>query len=228
MTDASDVRKLITDLGADICGIADLTGFDTAPEGFRPSDVWSEAKSVAVYAMRMPGNTDSAESPIPYTLVNGLMAVEVDRLSLKISAKLDGMGIRNVIIPSDDPYEMWDENKQRGMAILSLRHAGVAAGLGKLGRNGLLINNRLGNMIQLGAVLMDQDLQGDPVASYKVCPDGCSLCIDECPVTALGKPSTNQLLCRPLSVSRNSKGYTVKKCWICRSVCPSSRGINNA
>lgn len=225
MGDPSAVKELMLESGADICGIAASASFINAPAGFRPRDIWTDAESVAVFALKMPGNTEEARSRIPYTLVNGLMAQEADRVSMRISRGLDRLGIRNVIVPSDDPYEYWNSSEQRGMAILSLRHAGFFAGLGRFGRNGLLINSELGSMIQLGAVLLGSSLTPDPAAQYDVCPEGCSICIDSCPVSALWEDSTSQKLCRPLSVNRNLKGFTVKLCWNCRSMCPSSRGI---
>ena len=227
MRDASSVRELVLDSGADLCGIASADSFKEAPAGFHPEDIWREAKSVAVFALRMPGNTEDAENPIPYTLLNGMMAEEADRVSLRVSRKLDRLGVKNVIIPSDDPYERWNPAEQRGEAILSMRHAGLLAGLGRIGKNGLLINDRLGSMMQLGAVLLAAEFTPDTAPAYDVCPEGCSICIDSCPVSALGGNSTVQKLCRPLSVSQNLKGFTVKLCWKCRSLCPSSRGLNN-
>ncbi len=221
---AKDVKKIAYGSGADLCGISSAQSFSEAPEGFHPCDIWSETASVLVFAVRVPGSSEKAESRVPYTLVNGMMAGVVDRMSLDISAKLDLLGIGNVIIPSDDPYETWNPNISRGEAILSLRHAGYLAGLGKLGKNGLLINRDLGSMIQIGAILLDRVLDTDPLADYRVCPPDCYICIESCPVSALGGESTDQALCRPLSVCRNEKGFVIKQCWNCRSLCPSCRG----
>ncbi len=225
MKNSEELKKLVISLGADLCGIASYQSFSEAPSGFHPLDIWSETRSVLVFALRIPGNSESAESPVPYTLVNGLMAREVDRMSLGISRRLDHSSIGNVIIPSDDPYESWSPVEMRGEAILSMRHAALLAGLGRIGRSGLLINGLLGNMIQIGAILLDRDFCADRIAEYQVCPENCSICIDECPVSALDGNSTVQKLCRPLSVSRNDKDFVIKKCWRCRSLCPSRRGV---
>ena len=74
------------------------------------------------------------------------------------------------MIPSDDPFESWDPERQHGQAILSLRHAGYFAGLGQLGKNNLLINEKFGNMIQIGALLLADRLAPDPLAAYEACP----------------------------------------------------------
>jgi epoxyqueuosine reductase QueG len=219
------VRQKARELGADLCGIAPVDRFRNAPEGFRPDDIYRKAKSVIVYAKRLPVEILYAESPIPYTQVNSLMALEVDQLSLKFSLCLQGRGIRNVMIPSDDPYESWNQEKQHGQAILSMRHAGVLAGLGRLGRNNLLINETYGNMIQLGAILADCEFDYDQLAGYEVCPDGCSLCLRSCPQHALDGTTVVQSECRKLANYRHEKGYILKKCWTCRKVCPNATGL---
>jgi epoxyqueuosine reductase len=106
-----------------------------------------------------------------------------------------------------------------------MRHAGRLAGLGVIGKNTLLINDKFGNMIQIGAVLLNVALEGDPIANYEVCPPDCNLCIESCPLKALNGKSVNQQLCRPLSNFTTEKGYTLKKCNICRRICPNCLGI---
>lgn len=222
---AIKIKRIAYDLGADLCGIAPVERFRHAPIGFRPSDVYSKSESVIVYAKRLPSEVLFAESCIPYTQVNSLIAFEVDRLSLQFSLKLHDMGIKNVMIPSDDPYESWNQEKRHGQAILSLRHAGELAGLGKLGKNNLLINVKYGNMLQLGAILTDCLLAYDDIAEYNVCPPNCSLCTESCPKDALDGTTVIQSKCRTLSTYRNEKGYVLKKCWTCRKVCPHALGL---
>jgi epoxyqueuosine reductase len=225
---AIKIKRMAYELGADLCGIAPAKRFENAPAGFRPTDIYSKAHSVIVFAKRLPSEVLYAESCIPYTHVNSLIASEVDRLSLKLSLQLEDSGIRNVMIPSDDPYESWNQKMQHGQAILSMRHAGELAGLGKLGRNNLLINDRYGNMIQLGAILTDCELPYDDIADYKVCPDNCSICIQLCPKNALNGKTVVQGECRTLSTYKNDKGYVLKKCWTCRKVCPHALGLKTA
>lgn len=219
------LKKSVLAMGADLCGIAPAGRFAQAPEGFRPQDIWEDARSVLVFACRLPLGCLEADSCIPYTHVNSVVTQEVDQLTQKISLWLEAQGCRAVPIPSDDPYEYWDKEKSYGRAILSLRHAGHLAGLGIIGRNNLLVNNQYGNMIQLGAILLDREMEGDPLAEYQGCPPGCRLCIQRCPQKALDGSTVDQSLCRPVSNFRNEKGYVLKKCFLCRQVCPISKGI---
>jgi epoxyqueuosine reductase QueG len=225
LTDSKSVKEIVKDLGADLCGIAPFERFNEAPKGFNPKDTYKDSKSVVVFAKRLPLESLFATSCVPYTYVNNIITQKVDELGFEVTLKLEDQGIMAVPIPSDDPYEYWEPVNSYGRAILSLRHAGYLAGLGVLGKNTLLINEEFGNMIQIGAVLVPIELEGDEVATYEGCPSDCNLCIESCPVNALDGKTVNQELCRPLSNFRTEKGYILKKCNECRKVCPSYLGI---
>lgn len=222
---AHEVKSVAYDLGADLCGIAPVDRFAAAPKGFHPHDISRDCQSVLVFAKRLPTGTLFASSCIPYTYMNRLITEEVDALTLALSRRLDTLGIINVPIPSDDPSEYWEPERSYARGILSLCHAGHLAGLGILGKNTLLINNRLGNMIQLGALLLNERLEADPMATYQACEDGCDLCIRSCPQSALDGTTVNQQACRLISNYKNERGFVLKKCWECRKVCPHHAGI---
>ena len=219
------VKAMIYDLGADLCGIAPEIRFKKAPNGFRPTDIYDRCRSVIVFAKRLPLESINASSCVPYTQVNSTIMKEVDILTLRVSVALENRGIKNVLVPTDDPYEHWESDRSYGRAILSLRHAGYLSGLGVLGRNTLLMNNEFGNMIQIGAVLASTELPGDTIAQYQGCPEDCSICLDSCPAGALDGKTVDQKLCRPYSNFVTQKGYILKKCYICRRICPHFDGI---
>ncbi|OHD54984.1 MAG: (Fe-S)-binding protein [Spirochaetes bacterium GWF1_51_8] len=208
-------------LGADLCGIASAESFSEAPEGFRPGDIYSKSRSVAVLAKRIPSENLFAESTVPYTNINNLVKNQMEALTLKLSLAIQDMGIPNVMVPIDDPYEYWDAERMRGIGLLSLRHAGYYAGLGYLGKNTLLINPRYGSMITLGAILLGIEVEADEIIDRK-CPDGCNLCISNCPGQALNGITVDQKKCRAASAYITGKGYFLYKCYQCRKVCPMS------
>ena len=225
MTDSKTLKEIVKTLGADLCGIASAERFSKAPEGFRPTDIYKDCRSVVVFAKRLPTESLFIANCVPYTHESDTMMLEVDRLGLELILRLEEYGIKSVLIPSDDPYEHWEPERSYGRAILSLRHAGHLAGLGVLGRNTLLINKDYGNMVQIGAVLVDIELEEDSIATYEGCAPDCSICIDSCPPGALDGKTVDQKLCRPLSNYRTEKGYILKRCNLCRRVCPVSLGI---
>jgi len=224
---ANEVKSVAVDLGVDLCGIATIDRFSLAPKGFRPNDISPVCQSVLVFAKKLPAGSLFASSCIPYTYINRLITEEVERLTLALSRRLELLGVVSVPVPTDDPSEYWESERSYARGILSLRHAGHLAGLGVLGKNTLLINDKLGNMIQIGALLLDKKLEADPIATYQVCEEGCQLCIQSCPQSALDGTTVNQQACRPLSMYKNERGFVLKKCWECRKVCPNHAGINN-
>ena len=227
-----DVREKIKEIvfkhRADLFGIAPVGRFNGAPKGFHPRNIYSKTEAVIVFAVKLPSETLFAESPIPFTHMNTLAMRRVDAITYAISTDLDRDGVKNVLIPTDDPYEYWDPDKQEGRSILSLRHAAMLAGLGKLGRNSLLINKDFGNMIQIGALLTDKKIEPDPLADYEACPPKCRICLDACPQRALTGETVIQKLCRPISNFQTEKGYIIKKCFECRRKCPRTLGIQNS
>jgi epoxyqueuosine reductase QueG len=110
-----------------------------------------------------------------------------------------------------------------GRGQISMRHAAVAAGLGTLGKNTLLLNEKFGNTLNIGAVLTDIELPSDDLAE-SICKDGCRLCLDSCPVGALNGTSANQKLCRMNTYTSNPRGFEVTNCNTCRVVCPMRYG----
>jgi len=223
--DKSRIKDIAKSLGADLCGIASSDKFNDAPQGHHPLDIYSKCKSVIVFAKKIPSGSMYANSCIPYTYVNEVATEEVDKLGMNLCLILENSGIECVPIPSDDPSEHWEPHRQYARGILSLRHAGYFAGLGVLGKSTLLINEKYGSMIQIGAVLVDIELEDDPIANYEGCLEECSLCIDSCPQKALDTVTVNQKLCRELSNFENERGFVLKKCYECRKVCPNSSGL---
>ena len=225
MINSGAIKKRALRYGADICGIAPVDRFAGAPEGFHPCDIYPDCRSVVVFAARFPLSTLQAKTNAPYTLVRNKLVDKVDWISFNISNELERGGIVAIPIPSADPYDYWDAERNHGRGILSLKHAGVLAGLGVLGKNTLLMNERFGNMIWLGAVLASIDLEPDPVASYEGCDSECTLCIDSCPQQALDGITIDQKLCRDISISYNYGGGSVLSCNICRKVCPYHKSL---
>lgn len=226
MINADEVKNMVINLGAEDCGIANIERFAGAPHGFHPTDIYRDCKSVVVYLKSFPHGAVIADNLIPYTHSSNVTFMELDHVGLELCRKLQTKGIQAVMVPCDTPYEYWDAEKMRGMGILSMRHAGYLAGLGILGKNTLLINRRFGNMIYIGAVLANIDLEPDPLATDPVCPPNCRICIDACPVRALDGVTVDQSKCRKYSTAKTGRDYNVYVCNNCRKNCPHfQRGL---
>lgn len=225
MVESDEIKILAKNLGADLCGVSPVERFNAAPDGFRPQDVYQQCKSVIVFAKKLPSEVILAQSCVPYTRIMDISMLEIDQLSMKLCLSLEERGISAIPIPADDPYEYWEAERTHGRGILSLRHAGYFAGLGVLGRNTLLMNAKYGNMISLGAVLVNVEVKPDTIVNNIACPTDCRICIEKCPQKALDGATVDQKMCRPLSTFKTKKGYTLLKCSLCRQICPKRLGF---
>ena len=224
MLDSLAVKATAKALGADACGIAPAERFAGAPEGFRPTDIYPSCRSVVVFLKGMPQELLETANPVPYSSTAFVIYAELDRLGVELARAMKLQGAKTVPMPCDAPYLHWEEAAGHGMGILSMRHAAQLAGLGVLGRNTLLLNQGLGNMGYIGAVLTAAELEPDPLVEGQECPEGCSICLDACPEGALDGTTANQLRCRKRSITQVGRAFTIYNCNICRRQCPRSQG----
>ena len=221
--DSRSIKEITMNLGADLCGIASLERFKKAPTGFRPQDLFPDVKSVVVFAKRLPHSLFLTESPIPYSVIDEFASEEVTGIAYELSIKLENLDISALPVPTV-PYDYWDAGTMTGKGLISFRHAGLMAGLGGIGRNGILNNPTYGNLIKLGVVLINLELESDPVLERTFCSDKCNLCVDNCPSGALGLNAVKQKNCRLYSETSTKKGSPITSCYNCRKICPSWSG----
>lgn len=211
-------------MGADICGIASVDRFKDAPRGYSPLEVLPSCRSVIVLALRSVNSTLASSTLVPYTIMRNDRYQRLNFIALQLSQMIEDDGWIAVPIPAGDPCKIdMAEGKLKG--IISLKHAAEQAGLGNLGRNTLLINDKYGNMLWLSAVLTTAELRADPVATYAVCPENCSLCISSCPVNALDGRSIDQRKCGQYAFDNNQLTGWQIRCNTCRKICPNCQGI---
>jgi epoxyqueuosine reductase len=220
-----DIRKIFTKLGADVCGIANIDRFADAPAGFHPRDIYPGCQSVIVFGVTIPRGLYEASPRIIYNHFSSLTKTELDRIAyyacLEIEKVNDGC---TVPVPSDGPYDDWNEAELEGRGLLSMRHAAVLAGLGAFGKSSLVLNEKYGNTLNFGAVLTDLELPSDDLAK-SICIDTCRLCMDSCSVHALTGTGAIQKRCRPNTYSKNVRGFEITNCNKCRTVCPMRFGV---
>jgi epoxyqueuosine reductase len=224
MLSSEEIKSIVIKLGADKCGITSTDRFSSATAGFRPTDVYSYCKSVVVFLKRMPPEVILAENPVPYSHTADLIYSALDQIGLNLCSELEKQNIHCVPVPTDVPYLHYDAENMHGMGIISMRHAAFNAGLGILGRNTLLINRESGNMVYIGAILIDTEIEPDTIVENFDCPPNCNLCLEACPVKALDGVTVNQKLCREFSYIQHPRGWDIYTCNACRKICPYRNG----
>jgi len=213
------IKELACSMGADVCGIAGVSDYEGAPKGFHPTDVLLNAKSVIVYGKQFSRGTFLAKSNAPYTMFRNQLIQEIDTLSMRLSLKIEEEGYIATPIPSSEPYEYWDTSRRHGRGIISLKHSAQLAGIGHIGKNTLLINEKFGNRLWLGAIITSLELKPDQMANT-FCPANCRICIDVCPQSALNETTIEQSRCREICFRNTEGGGWLIACNLCRTECP--------
>ena len=222
------IKETALGLGVHACGIAAIDRFDSAPEGFKPINIFSKCKSVVVFIKQMPTDVIFAENPVPYTHAAYKMYEEMDRIAMELCRFFQQNNTKAVLIPADIPYLAWDQENMHGKGILSLKHAAVKAGLGIMGKNTIFINERWGNMVYIGAVLTEAEIPADPMIEDFTCPPNCRRCLDACTQQAMDGVRVNQKLCREKSFFKAGRDWDLYNCNECRKVCPYRTGWKKA
>ena len=217
----SKTKKFVLSKGADLVGTASMSRLEGAPDGHKPEDILPDAKTVIVLAKRIP---NGVVMDGPATSYHNMMIIFYDQLDLiahEMAIYIEHQGGVAIPVPSDDPYYDWNPDKVHGRGDLSHKHAAQAAGLGKLGKNSLLITPEFGNRVQLVSVVTNLNLEPDPLVEDELCPSKCIICIESCPVKAITNgQQVNQRVCRSHMFLKLPKGQIIYGCRECRKVCP--------
>jgi epoxyqueuosine reductase QueG len=224
MNKEETVKNIFINLTADVCGIAGIERFKDAPEGFHPKDIYEKCESVIVFGKKMPLGSMLVNPRFIYLESMKLLLNELDKIALLGGIKLEELNGIGVPIPSDAPFEYWDEEQKEGRGLISLKHAAELAGLGKIGKNTLLFNKQYGNTLMFGCVLTNIKLASDELFLHPFCPPKCRICIDNCPQEALNNIKIDQKKCREIIYGINKKGYSICNCNKCRVLCPWTNG----
>lgn len=152
--------------------------------------------------------------------------------SLNISAalKLKAGGYRYLIIPPDSD-RITDTFISRLYELFSHKMAATCSGLGWIGRNGLLINERYGPRLSFTTVLTDAPLVLDEPMDSSRCGE-CTLCVEHCPAQAISGadwsrseplvPLIDHDRCRAQKVGTR-KAEHKPNCGLCINICPFGR-----
>jgi len=188
------IRAAARSFGADLCGFAPIERFTGIDPKHHPQSIFPQTKTVIVLGRRILRGAvrvveeQSAVSPyidfglsmledqfLPKTAYDVVLLIEANHF--------DGVPIFGYDVEAADKVYMADpvaDGKPAPNVYIDIAHAAELAGLGKIGRHGMLITPQFGTLQRLSLVLTDAELTGDPLCKIDFC-NGCSACIDECP-----------------------------------------------
>lgn len=130
-----------------------------------------------------------------YEVINN----ELQNISMHASILLEDHGYRSLYLPTTYGMTLswpgnyiWDFPKMKSAGgPFSHRHAGVAAGLGMIGRNNLFLSPEYGPRVRLVSVITEAELVYDPQMEQQIClGDKCNKCVKACPSGAFSATET--------------------------------------
>ncbi|PIV21258.1 MAG: hypothetical protein COZ69_05420 [Deltaproteobacteria bacterium CG_4_8_14_3_um_filter_45_9] len=211
------MRALSRQWGGSLFGVADLRSFKKEEILLPPSLLDRLSYGISIGFHLSDAILEEIENqPTPlyfhhYQRINILL----DTIGLIVTSTIQDLGYQAVPIPAS---QIVDWKTQKGH--LSHKHMARAAGLGWIGRNNLLANEKFGSRIRLVTILTDLPLVTNS-PSIKDC-GSCLYCLSVCPAGAIKERQEDfdHLRCyeqlrtfaKTLHFSHNICGVCVKAC----------------
>lgn len=172
-----------------VLGTGPCTVMEDEPPGYRPADLLPGARSMICFGIPVPRGVYQT-SPYTTEMVwrsQNLLYRRLDTLSLAFAQAVEAQGVGAVPVFGCCPMDVNRRGEVTGY-VNQLR-MGELAGIGTIGRNGLLLHRLYGARLMLGGVLTTIDLPAlrIPDIEQPGCPPGCRICIDSCPAQAISK-----------------------------------------
>jgi epoxyqueuosine reductase len=223
-----NLQDVLAKLDIDLFGVAQIQDWKGTRLEETARKVLPGAKSVAVLAMEVYPEVLNLVSPgrmMGTASMNDLLDRHAEFLSGRITkATYDfarasrKAGFKALPLPSAGcPFDT-----RFLEAIFSFKHAGQAAGMGKIGWSSLLITPEFGARVRLGCCLTEAPLESTAGKTVDIDCASCGDCIKACPAKALSKPpkgqpyAINKFAC---SAFRAAGGG----CSECLRVCPAGK-----
>ncbi len=187
-----EVKEVALAQGADLVGVVSVKDLPEHKEGI--TRILPSAKSVVVVvAKHSLASISSANNQVAqFDTIHTYGQSE--KAAHGAARFLESRGAPAVAVPAFIPLDMAAPKKgMRGE--ICWRRAGVRAGLGSYGENGLLVTREFGSATRISGVVTAAELEGDPPVEKDVC-DHCMRCVEVCPAKALsGEGKINKKLC---------------------------------
>lgn len=186
------VKEFALRQGLDLVGIANIERFAGAPERMHPASIFPQARSVIVVARRiLRGNWRGIEEgtywpTYTYFGYHGLLnSYFIPKPLYETACFVEDHGWEAVPYYPGVAERQPPERPVRPGAVgpdvhLSIRIAGVAAGLGEMGWSKVFLTKKFGPRIRLHAIITDAPLEPDALVEPGSLCNKCMKCVSGC------------------------------------------------
>jgi epoxyqueuosine reductase QueG len=208
-----ELKKLFTQNNIPVFGVAKASSLENEPSGYRPSDMFASAESILCLGIPVPKGIFKSEerSEWMYWRAANIYYRNIDMVLMRAVSMIEEKGEVAVPVYGCFPYDI--KGKGDFWGYLSLVKMGEAAGIGKIGKNGLLFNSKYGPRLLLGGIITTAKLPttASPQKKERGCPEECFICQEQCPARAIDKDGkVNGPLCTKYSSKSPIFSYFMK------------------
>ncbi len=179
----SQLKDLASKAGADDCGIADINCPELAEEKKDILSIYPETRGLLSVVINLNRENVRCVSRAISDLEFMTGFEKSNNVLKRLAYALKDENINSVHPSAGFPMDVakWPGK----MWSVSHKTVAMAAGMGHLGHNRLLIHPTFGNFIVLGTLLINQEVTSyDKTLDYNPCIQ-CRLCVSACPVGAI-------------------------------------------
>jgi len=193
-----------------------IVGFGAVPEDLEITELEEPFPRAVVFGLRLSAGVLETIKDRPtliykhhYKTVNWIL----DQTAFHLARFIEDRGKRSLAVPASQTVD-WEEQKGH----VSHKALGAAAGLGHIGRSGLLVHPSFGARVRYATVLTDLEFRVDD-RSAMTC-GACGKCIEACPAGAISEGGVDLQLClNKLREFAKIRGIGQYICGVCVKVC---------
>ena len=216
------IKKYLSDSGADIIGIGDLSEIDSS---IRKGMQYGISIAVAIPPSIIQG-IEKAPTPDYFNTYH------------ELNAKLDFLVTNGAGYLCDCGYEAYAqtvsavaEHETEYGTVLPHKTIATRAGIGWIGKSALLVTKDFGSAIRISSILTNAPLKPDTPVNESLCSD-CMICMKACPAKAVNginwRVTTprdeilNPVKCRQTAraIAKKSIDKEITLCGKCIYICP--------
>lgn len=234
------IKEMAIAHGWDYCGIADLTEYHSYMEGLCGEFIRQFPRAISLVIRLSDAVVDAIEGQEQDKILSfhNYNYYAVDYLqntgTIKIAHKIERSGWRAYPIPAS--FGVYTD---RLSGLVSHKLVARLAGLGWIGKNGLLLTPKDGPRVRLSTILTDA-----PLTTGKAMESGChacQICTQSCPAGAIkghefSESEADSYLIDPakcydyMENRKKAWGIEIERsvCGLCVAVCPYGKQIKNA
>jgi epoxyqueuosine reductase QueG len=209
------MKGRLIEMGADVVGIADMTGFGGEILGVGPTDRYIRAISFGLLVPEGVLETLDDGPTLFYLHHYRQVNYRLDTIAYLLAKEIEAAGHHALPFAASQMID-W----QRQLGHISHKHTAQAAGLGWIGRNNLLVHPQFGSRLRYNTVLTDMQLEAD--APLDPGCGECTVCISSCPAGAIKQEQTDfdhRGCYEMLTVFKNKRNIGHHICGLCVKAC---------